>query len=99
MWYAIMGEDVEGSLHLRKKLRSAHLARVEVLNEQDRVLAVGPHPAQDSDQPSEAGFTGSLMIVEFPSLDEATAWANEDPYATGGVFAKVTVKPFIKVLP
>ncbi len=99
MWYAVIGEDVEGSLALRKELRPAHLARVETLNQEGRVLAVGPHPAEDSSEPTEAGFTGSLMIVDFPTLEQAQAWADEDPYATGGVFAKVTVKPFIKVLP
>ncbi len=99
MWYAIMGEDSADSLPLRKKLRSAHLARLEPLHEQGRVLIVGPHPTSDSSEPSEAGFTGSLMVVDFSSLEEAQEWANQDPYALGGVFDKVTVKPFIKVLP
>lgn len=99
MWYAIIGEDRADSLPLRKELRPAHLARIEELNTQGRVLIAGPHPAQDSDQPSEAGFTGSLMVVEFPTLEQAKEWADADPYTTGGVFAKVTVKPFIKVLP
>ena len=99
MWYAIIGEDVADSLPLRKELRPAHLARIEQLNAQGRVLAAGPMPAQDTVELTEAGFTGSLMVVEFPNLEAATEWADQDPYATGGVFAKVTVKPFIKVLP
>lgn len=99
MWYAITGEDVPDSLPLRKQLRPAHLERIQQLSEQDRVLAAGPLPAEDTAEPTEAGFTGSIMIVDFPSLDEAIDWANQDPYAIGGVFANVTVKPFIKVLP
>ncbi len=99
MWYVILGEDVPDSLVLRKELRPAHLARIELLNNAGRVLLAGPHPAQDSLEAGDAGFTGSLMVIDFANLKEAQAWAMEDPYVVGGVFAKVTVKPFIKVLP
>lgn len=99
MLYAILGEDNKDSLPLRKELRPAHLKRLEPLTAQGRVILVGPHPAEDSNEPSESGFTGSLMVLEFASLQEAKSWADEDPYALGGVFKKVTVKPFIKVLP
>ena len=99
MWYAIISEDVENSLPLRKKARPAHLERMEVLKNEGRVLIAGPHPAIDADDPGEAGFTGSLVVVDFPSLEDAKAWADEDPYVLGGVYKSVTVKPFKLVLP
>ena len=99
MWYVIVGTDVADSLPLRKELRPAHLARIEKLNDMGRVLAAGPMPIDDTDQANEAGFSGSVMIVDFPSLEQARIWANDDPYNTGGVFDSVSVKPFIKVLP
>ena len=99
MWYAIMGEDVDNSLELRARVRADHLARVRELVEQGRLLVAGPHPAVDAEDPGRAGFTGSLIIADFPSLAEATSWANEDPYVKGGVYRRVNVKPFKRVLP
>jgi uncharacterized protein YciI len=99
MWYAIMSEDVEDSLPLRTGAREAHLARMRDLVADGRVLIAGPHPAIDADDPGPAGFTGSLVVVDFPSLEDAEAWAAADPYVEAGVYAKVTVKPFKRVLP
>ena len=99
MYYAILCEDVENSLTLRQGARSAHLERIQQLLDQGRLLAAGPHPALDTEEPGEAGFTGSLIIAEFDSLEAATAWADADPYADAGVFSKVTVKPYKVVLP
>jgi len=99
MWYAIMCEDVADSLQKRLSARPAHVARLEELKRQGRLLLAGPLPAIDADDPGTAGFTGSLIVVDFPSLGEAKAWADADPYAGAGVFARVTVKPFRKTLP
>ncbi|MGB0468318.1 MAG: YciI family protein [Pontibacterium sp.] len=99
MYYAIMAEDVENSLEDRMKARPDHLARLESLKQQGRLFAAGPLPAIDSEDPGEAGFTGSLVIAEFDSLIAAQSWADADPYITAGVYAKVTVKPYKKVLP
>ena len=99
MLYAIMGEDAPGSLERRRLTRPAHLDRVEQLKNEGRLVVAGPHPAIDSPDPGPAGFTGSLIVAEFPSLEAAEAWAAADPYATEGVFARVTVKPFRQVLP
>jgi uncharacterized protein YciI len=99
MWYAVISEDVENSLEMRAKSRDAHLARLVALADENRVLIAGPHPATDDENPGSAGFTGSLVVVEFPSLAEAEAWASDDPYLEAGVYAKVTVKPFKLVLP
>ncbi|WP_439101999.1 YciI family protein [Congregibacter sp.] len=99
MYYAIFGTDVPNSLPLRMQVREEHLARVQALADQGRVLVGGPHPAIDSEDPGEAGFTGSLIIAEFPSLEDAQRWASEDPYSTSGVFASVDVKPFKIVIP
>jgi len=99
MLYAIISEDVEGSLELRKAARPAHLERVEALKDEGRLILAGPHPAVDNDDPAEAGFTGSLVVAEFNSLTEAKAWADADPYVAAGVYANVIVKPFRKVLP
>jgi uncharacterized protein len=99
MFYAIISEDVADSLPLRKQSRSAHLARLETLKAQGRLLVAGPHPAIDNEDPGEAGFTGSLVIAEFDSLDDAQTWADADPYIEAGVYAKVVVKPYKKVLP
>jgi uncharacterized protein YciI len=99
MWYTIYCEDVEDSLPLRKQTRAAHLERIQLLVDQGRVLVAGPCPAIDSDDPGEAGFTGSLIIAEFTSLTQAQQWADTDPYTLAGVFEKVTVKPYKKVLP
>jgi uncharacterized protein YciI len=99
MYYAILCEDVDDSLALRKKARPAHLERISTLVEQGRLLVAGPHPALDCEDPGEAGFTGSLIIAEFDSLEEATSWADSDPYVTAGVFKRVVVKPYKVVLP
>ena len=99
MWYVIYSEDVENSLPLRKQTRAAHLERIQLLVDQGRVLVAGPCPAIDSEDPGEAGFTGSLVIAEFNSLEDAQQWADTDPYAIAGVYEKVVVKPYKKVLP
>ena len=94
MWYVIYSEDVENSLALRKQTRAAHLERIQLLVDQGRVLVAGPCPAIDSEDPGEAGFTGSLLIAEFSSLEEAQKCADTDPYALAGVYRKVSVKPY-----
>lgn len=99
MLYAILGEDVPDSLELRKAHRPAHLARLQALQDEGRLLLAGPFPAIDSPDPGPAGFTGSLIVAEFASQEAAEAWAAADPYASGGVFASVTVRPFRKTLP
>ncbi len=99
MYYAILCEDVANSLPLRQRARSAHLERLQELADEGRLHAAGPHPALDTEDPGEAGFTGSLIIAEFDSLEAATAWADSDPYVDAGVFSKVTVKPYRLVLP
>lgn len=99
MWYAIISQDVENSLPLRKSARPAHIERLNALKDEGRLLIAGPHPAIDSDDPGEAGFTGSLVVAEFASLDDAKNWADTDPYVEAGVYASVTVKPFKLVLP
>ena len=99
MFYAIISEDVANSLPLRKKAREAHLARLQTLKEQGRLLLAGPHPAIDSEEPGDSGFTGSLVVAEFESLEAAQQWADADPYIDAGVYAGVKVKPFKKVLP
>ncbi len=99
MYYAVSGRDVPDSLSKRLAARPAHLARLEQLRNEGRLLAAGPHPAIDADDPGPAGFTGSLIIAEFDSLDDARAWAAADPYMTAGVYAEVSVLPFRKVLP
>jgi hypothetical protein len=99
MWYAVMSEDTENSLEHRSKARAAHLGRLSALVDEGRLLVAGPHPAIDAEEPGPAGFTGSLVIVDFPSLEEAEAWAREDPYMQAGVYARVVVKPYKRVLP
>ncbi len=99
MLYAIISEDIANSLSLRKQARPAHLARLQALKEAGRLLVAGPHPAIDSEDPGEAGFSGSLVIAEFASLEDAQTWAEADPYIDAGVYARVQVKPFKKVLP
>ncbi|MCG8369427.1 MAG: YciI family protein [Proteobacteria bacterium] len=99
MWYAILSEDVRDSLDKRRAARSAHLARIRLLADAGRLLIAGPHPAVDAADPGPAGFTGSLVVADFDSLDDARTWAGEDPYVTAGVYGKVTVKPFRQVLP
>ena len=99
MYYAVLCEDVENSLSLRHNARVTHLARLQSLADQGRLLAAGPHPALDTEEPGSAGFTGSLVIAEFDSLEAATAWADLDPYVNAGVFSKIIVKPYKLVLP
>lgn len=99
MWYAVISEDVSNSLPLRKIHRPAHIERLKELNDSGRLLIAGPHPAEDVNEPTEAGFTGSLLVVDFDSLTQAKEWADQDPYYLNGVYAKVTIKPFMKVLP
>lgn len=99
MLYLIYSEDVSDSLPLRKKARPAHLERVELLKQQGRLVIAGPCPAIDNEDPGEAGFTGSLIIAEFDSIDEALQWADTDPYVEAGVYQQVTVKPYKQVLP
>ena len=99
MWYAIISEDNEGSLENRQAARPDHLSRLTKLVEEGRLLVAGPHPAVDSSDPGVAGFTGSLVIAEFASLDDARAWGDADPYVAAGVYSNVKVKPFKRVLP
>ncbi|MGE0385445.1 MAG: YciI family protein [Gammaproteobacteria bacterium] len=99
MLYVIVGEDVPGSLERRMQARPAHLARVRALQDEGRLVLAGPFPAIDSDDPGPAGFTGSLIVAEFESLEAAQAWADADPYLAAGVYAAVRVRPFRKVLP
>jgi uncharacterized protein YciI len=99
MFYAILSEDVANSGPLRAKARPEHLARLECMRDKGALIIAGPCPAIDSPDPGAAGFTGSIVIGEFNSLDEAEQWASEDPYMKAGVYASVTVKPFKLVLP
>jgi uncharacterized protein YciI len=99
MLYAIIAEDVTNSLQDRLAARPKHLERLTALQQQGRLILAGPHPAIDSEDPGEAGFSGSLVVAEFDSLEQAETWANADPYVAAGVYARVTVKPFKKVLP
>ena len=99
MFYVIYSEDVEDSLSLRLAVRDQHIARLKDLQSQGKLLLAGPCPAIDSEDPGEAGFTGSLIVAEFDSLTAAQSWADNDPYIDAGVYKKVTVKPYKKVLP
>ena len=99
MLYAIIAEDVSDSLERRLAARPAHLQRLNDLQNVGRLILAGPHPACDTENPGEAGFTGSLIVAEFANLQEAQHWADLDPYIEAGVYARVTVKPFKKVLP
>lgn len=99
MWYVIEGYDNPGVLELRLRARPEHLQRLQQLQEQGRLLLAGPCPSIDALDPGEAGFSGSVVIAEFDSLDEARGWARADPYVAAGVYARVEVRPFRKVLP
>ena len=99
MLYMILGKDVPDSLAQRLASRPAHLARLQALQTEGRLIMAGPLPAIDSPDPGAAGFTGSLIVAEFPSLIDAQAWADADPYLAAGVYASIEVKPFKKVLP
>ena len=99
MYYAIIAEDNPGTLEARLAARPAHLERLQGLQREGRLLLAGPHPAIDSEDPGPAGFSGSLVVAEFPDLEQAQMWADGDPYVKAGVYGRVTVKPFKKVLP
>ncbi len=99
MLYAIMGADNQNSLETRLANRASHLERLNRLRDEGRLILAGPHPAVDGEDPGPAGFSGSLIVAEFPSLADARKWAETDPYATHGVFKNIDVKPFKKVLP
>jgi uncharacterized protein YciI len=99
MLYAIIASDVENSLQDRLKARPAHLERLNELQDEGRLVLAGPHPSVDSEDPGEAGFSGSLIVAEFDSLDDAQTWAAEDPYQHAGVYETVMVKPFKQVFP
>ena len=99
MLYAIISQDKADSLNDRLNARPDHLLRLEALRDAGRLVLAGPHPAIDSPDPGPAGFSGSLVVAEFPSLNDAQSWADADPYITADVYAQVTVKPFKKVLP
>ncbi|SFC40481.1 hypothetical protein SAMN05660443_2542 [Marinospirillum celere] len=99
MLFALICEDKPGTLEARMQARPEHLARLEVLRDEGRLLLAGPHPAIESENPGDAGFTGSLVVAEFESQAAAQQWADADPYIAAGVYAKVTIKPFKKVLP
>lgn len=99
MWYAIIGIDVDDSLDQRKDARPAHVARLQKLLDEGRLLLAGPFPAIDGEDPGPAGFSGSLIIAEFEDKDAATVWANADPYREADVYRDVTVRPFRQTLP
>ena len=99
MFYAIVGQDVPDSLNLRLAARPAHLERLQALQQAGRLLLAGPFPSIDSNDPGNAGFSGSLIVAEFDTLADAQAWADADPYMVAGVYAGVSVKPFKKVFP
>jgi len=99
MWYAIIGQDVPDSLDKRMAARPAHIARLQSLQSEGRLLLAGPFPAVDALEPGAAGFTGSLIVAEFATLTSAQDWANSDPYVLAGVYAEVHVQPFKKTFP
>ena len=99
MLYAIMSKDIENSSELRSQVRPQHLERLEKLKQQGRLILAGPHPSIDAQDPGPAGFTGSLVVADFDSLNDAQQWADADPFAMAGVYADVVVKPFKMVLP
>jgi uncharacterized protein YciI len=99
MWYAIIAEDTPNSLDKRLNTRPEHLNRLHALQNAGRLLLAGPFPAIDSSDPGPAGYSGSLIVADFPTLEEAKIWANNDPYVASGVYGQVTVKPFRKTLP
>ena len=99
MLYAIISEDVEDSLERRIGARPKHLERLNKLKDEGRLILAGPHPAIDSNDPGEAGFSGSLVVAEFDDLESAQAWADSDPFVAAGVYSSVVVKTFKKVLP
>lgn len=99
MLYAIIAQDKENSLENRLAARSNQLLRLNTLRDEGRLILAGPHPATDTSEPGKDGFSGSLIVAEFNSLDDAKTWADADPYIVAGVYESVTIKPFLKVLP
>jgi len=99
MLYAVISQDVENSLERRMAVRPAHIERLNILKNEGRLILAGPYPAIDNNEPGEAGFTGSLVVAEFDSLEDAQTWADADPYLASGAYESVMVKPFKKVLP
>jgi len=99
MLYAIIAQDIENSLLKRMQARPDHVARLNELKDEGRLILAGPHPSIDVSEPGEAGFSGSLIVAEFDDLQQARQWADSDPYVTAGVYSSVVVKPFNKVLP
>ena len=99
MLYAVISQDVENSLERRMAVRPAHIERLNILKNEGRLILAGPHPAIDNNEPGEAGFTGSLVVAEFDSLEDAQTWADADPYLASGAYESIMVKPFKKVLP
>jgi uncharacterized protein len=99
MWYAIIGQDVPNTLDKRMAARPAHVARLQELQRQGRILLAGPFPAVDAEDPGTAGFSGSLIVAEFTSLSAAQDWAKADPYVTSGIYEEVSVRPFRKTFP
>jgi uncharacterized protein YciI len=99
MWFAIIAEDVADSLEKRKAARPAHIERLQKLLDEGRLFVAGAFPAIESEDPGPAGFTGSMILAQFPSQAEAQTWADADPYIAAGVYAKVTIKPFRKAMP
>jgi uncharacterized protein len=99
MLYAFISQDVKNSLTARLAARPAHVERLQKLKTQGRLIIAGPHPAIDNNDPGPAGFTGSLIVAEFDTLQDAQSWADADPYVTAGVYQNITVKPFNRVLP
>lgn len=99
MLYVIFSQDVENSLPLRAQARPAHVERLQALKSEGRLILAGPCPAIDAEDPGEAGFTGSMIVAEFESLEDAQAWAEADPYIEAGIYQSVIVKPYKKVLP
>ena len=99
MLYAIVGQDIPDSLEKRLAARPAHVARLQALQQEGRLILAGPFPSVDANDPATAGFSGSLIVAEFASLPDAETWAQADPYVTAGVYTQITVKPFRKVFP
>ncbi len=99
MLYAIISQDVQNSLEKRMAVRPAHIERLNILKNEGRLILAGPHPAIDTNEPAQAGFTGSLVVAEFDCLEDAQTWADADPYLESGAYESVVVKPFKKVLP
>ena len=99
MLYAIISQDAENSLNKRMGARPDHVARLNQLKDEGRLILAGPHPAIDVSDPGEAGFSGSLIVADFDDLQQAREWADSDPYVSAGVYSSVVVKPFNKVLP